>query len=145
MKPIVTWIVLINSRMARVCENRGPGKGLVTLENRHWHAAEVSAPRDKAGRGHNIVGPGVAAVEQTDRQLQSDIGFAREVSGHLLHDFSARRFDRLIIVAGPHMLGLLRAHLDDRLKAVTVGEVAKDLSAQPPDALEGHVGEVIAV
>ena len=145
MKPIVTWIVLANSRMAKGCENRGPGKGLVALEDRHWHAAAVSEPRDKAGRGHSIAGPGVAAVEQTDPQLQSDIGFAREVSDHLLHDFSAKGFDRLIIVAGPHMLGLLRAHLDDRLQAVTVGEIAKDLTAQPPAALEGHIGEVIAV
>ena len=132
MKPIVNWIFLANARLAKVCENRGPGKGLVALNDKRWQAEAVPERRDKAGRGHSIAGPGKPAVEQADLQLQSDIRFARELSDHLMHAFSAKQFDRLIIVAGPHMLGLLRTHLDARLKAVTVGEIAKDLTAQPP-------------
>lgn len=145
MKPIVNWIVLANARTAKVLENRGPGKGLVEKPGKSWQADVVSLPRDEAGRGHSIAGPGMAAVEQTDPKLQSEIRLARTMSGHLLKALDAKEFDRLIVVAGPHMLGLLRAHLDDRLKAVTVGEIAKDLSAQTPAALEDHIGELIAV
>lgn len=145
MKPIVNWIVLANARMAKICENRGPGKGLVPLAGKQWHAEAVETPRDKAGRGHNIAGPGTAAVEQTDPQLQSDIRFAREISDHLVQAYSDGAFDRLIIASGPHMLGLLRTHLDERLLAITVGEIAKDLSAQPSAAVEGHIGEVLAI
>lgn len=145
MKPIITWIVLANARTAKVCENRGPGKGLVALDGKEWHAEEVPEPRDNAGRGHSIAGPGMAAVEQTDPQLQSSIRFVREISDHLLHAYTAGEFERLVLVSGPHMLGLLRGHLDERLLAVTVGEIAKDLSAQPPAALVDHIGEVIAV
>jgi len=145
MKPIVNWIVLANARKAKIFENRGPGKGLVERRGKTWHADTLSEPRDKAGRGHNIAGPGMAAVEQTDPQLQSETRFARDVTEHLLQAFSANEFDRLVIVSGPHMLGLLRANLDDRLRAVTVGEIAKDLLAQPIAILEGHIGEVIAV
>jgi protein required for attachment to host cells len=131
--------------MAKVIENRGPGKGLVEKPGKCWHADAPSQPRDDAGRGHSIAGPGMAAVERTDHQLEVDIRFARELSRNLLEALNAKEFDRLIIVSGPHMLGVLRTHLDERLKAVTVGEIAKDLSAQTPAALEDHIGEIIAV
>ncbi|MFK7938781.1 MAG: host attachment protein [Roseovarius sp.] len=145
MKPIVNWIVLANARTAKVFENRGPGKGLVEHAGASWQADALTEPRDKAGRGHSIAGPGTAAVEQTDHQLQSDIRFARDVSDHLLRALSDHAFDRLVVVAGPHMLGLLRAQMDGRLRDVTVGEIAKDLLAQPTAKLEEHIGELIAV
>ena len=145
MKAIVNWVVLANARTAEVFENRGPGKGLVEKSDICWHSESPAAPRDKAGRGHNIAGPGIAAVERADPQHQSDIRFAKDISNHLLKAHSDKAFDRLIIVAGPHMLGLLRACMDERLKMATVAEIAKDLSAQPTEAIETHIGEFIAV
>jgi protein required for attachment to host cells len=145
MKPTINWIVLVNARAAKVFENRGPGKGLVALDGKSWQADELSEHRDKAGRGHSIAGPGGAAVQETDLQLQSEIRFAREVADHLLHAFAAKEFDRFVLAAGPHMLGLLRAQVDNRLKAVTISEIAKDLSALTPAQLEVHIGESIAI
>lgn len=145
MKPVVTWIVLANAREVRVFANKGPGKGLLALARKRWQAEGVGKPRDKAGVGHSIAGPGISAVESTDPQRQSDMRFAQDVSLQLLHSFDAHEFGRLVLVAGPHMLGLLRATLHDRLKVVISNEIAKDLSAQPMDVLEGHLGEVIAV
>lgn len=145
MKPIVTWIVLANTREVRVLANKGPGKGLSALAGKCWQAEGADIPRDKAGVGHSIAGPGISAVDTSDPQRQSDMRFAQDVSLQLSHSFDAKEFDRLVLVAGPHMLGLLRAALHDRLKAVITNEIAKDLTAQPMDALEVHLGEVIAV
>ena len=145
MKPVVTWIVLANTREIRVFANKGPGKGLLAVAGKCWQAEGASKPRDKAGVGHSIAGPGISAVDTADPQSQSDMRFAQDVSLQLSNSFDAKEFDRLVLVAGPHMLGLLRAALNDHLKAVISNEIAKDLSAQPMDALEAHLSEVIAV
>ncbi|MFK7837441.1 MAG: host attachment protein [Sulfitobacter sp.] len=116
MKPIVTWVLLANARSARVFENRGPDKGLTAISGYAWTAQMPRAPRDKAGVGHSIAGPGVAAVEQPDLQKLSDAHFASEVVGHLAKAVAEKRFDRLILTAGPHMLGLLRQELDAPLR-----------------------------
>jgi protein required for attachment to host cells len=145
MKQLVTWIVLANSREVSLAENRGPGKGVHLVEGQTWQAEPVELPRDEAGVGHSIAGPGKSAVEQKDPQHKAEMGLAKEVCDALAKAFTAKKFDRLILVAGPKMLGLLRSKIDDSLVPAIAGEIAKDLSAQPMDALERQIGEVIAV
>lgn len=145
MKPIVTWILLANARYANMVENRGPGKGLQPIDGSEWHADEAMEHRDKAGFGHNISGPGMAAVEATNLQLQADIKFAKDISNRLTKSFANKKFNRLIIVSSPHMLGLLRANLDEHLHQVLVGEIDKDLVAKPISALERHLEELLAI
>lgn len=145
MKPVVTWALLANARHAKVLENRGPGKGLVPLEAHQWEAGLPEQPRDRAGMGHSIGGPGVSAVEQADPQRKADRHFAKVVGKALTKAFLAQEFDRLILVAGPHMLGLLRDEVEEALAPVIAGEIDKDLMAQPDKSVEAHVGEIIAV
>lgn len=145
MKPVVTWIVLANARRAYVVANRGPGKGLAAVEGNLWHAEPASEHADRAGVGHSIAGPGVTAVEQGDSQHYADTKFAKEIVAHLAKALSRQRFDRLVIVAGPHMLGLMRDALTGPLNDVLIAEVSKDLSALPIERLETHLGDVIAV
>lgn len=145
MKPVVTWVLLANARQAKVLENRGPGKGLVPLDAHQWDAARPEQPRDRAGMGHSIAGPGVSAVEQSDPQNKADKSFAKDIGKAVTRAFQAKEFDRLILVAGPHMLGLLRDEVENALAPALAGEIDKDLLAQPVKSVEAHVGEIIAV
>jgi protein required for attachment to host cells len=145
MKPVVTWVVMANARSAKVIAHRGLGKGLCVVSGKTWNAPEVRLPHDKAGIGHSSVGPGVAAVEQTDPQDVSDARFAKNVMDQVAKAHGEKQFERLILIAGPHMLGLLRTHLDPALRAALVGELPKDLSSQPLSAVEAHLGELIAI
>lgn len=145
MKPVVTWVVMANARSAKVLANHGPGKGLVPVSGQLLTAPETRLPRDEAGVGHSIAGPGVAAVEQTDLQEINDARFAKTVIAHVKTAHDAKRFDRLILIAGPHMLGLLRANLDAALRAVLLGEMPKDLSNQPPGAVEDRLAALLAL
>ena len=145
MKPIVTWILLANTREASVLVNRGPGKGLAVLDGVAVRSEEAADPRDKAGVGHSIAGHGVSAVEQANPQNKVDAEFARRVADQMSGALDTNKFDRLIVVAGPHMLGLLRVSFDDALKATLVGEIDKDLSGQSVDAVASHIEGIIAV
>lgn len=145
MKPIVTWVVLANARFAKVVAHRGPGKGLAPVRGQTWNSPEANAPKDKAGVGHSIAGPGMAAVEQTDPQDISDARFAKTVIDQVAKAHVEKRFDRLILIAGPRILGLLREILDTSLRAVLLGEMPKELSNQPLSAVEIHLGELIAI
>ncbi|WP_299692140.1 host attachment protein [uncultured Tateyamaria sp.] len=145
MKPIVTWVVVANTRAARVYAHLGPGKGLAAVNDQNWRAPEVSMPRDKAGVGHSISGPAVSAVSQTDPQELADTRFAKRIAEDLAKARHGKTFDRLILISGPHMMGLLRAHLDGSLSAVLIGEIPKDLSAQPLREIESQLGALLAV
>ncbi len=144
MKPIVTWILLANARKAHVVVNKGPGKGLAALADKTWQAKPAPEHSTKAGIGHSIAGPGMAAVDQGDPQHQADLVFAKSVTNQLDDALASTEFDRLVIVAGPHMLGLLRHYLTNRLRSVLVAEIAKDFSALPMENLEERLAEVIA-
>lgn len=145
MKPIVTWVVLANARVANVYAHMGPGNGLTAVGDQSRHAPEIPMPRDKAGVGHSIGGPGVSAVAQKSPKEMAENRFAKEVIDGLSEARRRKRFDRLVLIAGPHMMGLLRANLNGPLSAVLIGEIPKDLSAQPLGDIETHLGELIAV
>ncbi|NNE88190.1 MAG: host attachment protein [Silicimonas sp.] len=145
MKPVVTWILLASTRHASVAVNHGPGKGLALLSGKEWTSQEADLPRDRAGMGHSIGGHGVSAVGQADPQKKIDADFAQAVARGVAKALKAKEFDRLIIVAGPHMLGLLRAELDHESRAVLLGEIDKDLTGQPMPAVASHVEGLIVV
>lgn len=145
MKPVVTWVVLANARTIRVLAHRRTGKGLAAMARQMWHAPDVSLPNDKAGVGRSIAGPGVSAVQQTDPKEVNDWMFAKEVTDQLVKAHQSKAFDRLVLVLGPHMLGLLCANMGTALHAILLGEIPKDLSMQPIADVETHLGELLAI
>ncbi len=145
MTPIVTWVLVANTRNASVLDNRGPGKGLSRVEGASFQSEQADLPRDKVGVGHSIAGYKVSAVERRNPQAKIDAEFARELSDALSRARAAGKFDRLVVAAGPHMLGLLRAAFDESLRSVLVGELAKDLSSQSPEGVASRVQGFIAV
>ncbi|MDW3223852.1 MAG: host attachment protein [Paracoccaceae bacterium] len=145
MKPIVTWVVLANARSVNVFAHRGPGNGLSPVKGQTMIAPDTKARNERAGVGHSIAGPGRAAVAQIDPQEKTDVRFAKTAMEQIRKARIQKRFDRLILIAGPHMLGLLRAELDACLQAVLLGEIPKDLSNQPIEAVEFHLGDLVPI
>jgi protein required for attachment to host cells len=88
--------------------------------------------------GHHHGVDGERSTERHELTL-----FAKEVAQRIDQDRVKHEFDRLVIVAGPRMLGLLRQELPATCKGVIVGEIPKDLTQHdlravrevlPPDA-----------
>ncbi len=65
--------------------------------------------------------------------------FAREVAHELRQARQQDRFDRLVLMAGPPFLGVLRAALPESVRASLIAEVPKDLVHQPDRAVRDHL------
>ncbi len=143
MKPTVTWAVMANSSHAYVAENNGPGRGFAEVAGREYRAPDPVAYADQPGVTQSSKGPGRAALEKNDPKRLAEEQFARALGSHLKDDLAKGRFDRLVLVAAPHMLGELRAALPDQVRAAVVAEVDKDLTQVPARDLSARLGHVI--
>ncbi|MEL7258530.1 MAG: host attachment protein [Pseudomonadota bacterium] len=145
MKPKVTWVLIANARYARVVLHRGLGHGLSEMADMIWHAKPPVDYSDRAGVGHSIAGPSTSAVDQGDPKEQADLIFAKSVCEDLDIAFRRKKFDRLVICAGPYMLGLLRKSMNDQLKSQIREEVSKDFSGLNLKQLEEHLGTILII
>jgi len=65
--------------------------------------------------------------------------------GVLQHHFDNQAFDRLIIVAPPTALGMLRDEIEGPLSETISGDIDKDLTAVPNNKIADRLGSVLAV
>jgi protein required for attachment to host cells len=83
---------------------------------------------DRPGRVHARLGPRRSAVEGTDWHQLAEDRFAVEIADALYRLAHANRFQRLIVVAPPKVLGTLRKafhkEVQDRVEAEVPKEVA---------------------
>jgi protein required for attachment to host cells len=82
------------------------------------------------GKGHR------SALNETDWHEFEEQRFVREFSARLNKAAHASRFDRLILVAPPKVLGELRDELEKAAAERVVDEIAKDLTKHPVDEIE---------
>ncbi|HJU10110.1 MAG TPA: host attachment protein [Candidatus Binataceae bacterium] len=129
----ITWYVVANASRARVvtleaASNRSvPGAHTVApalneeFVGRNLKSRDVLA--DKLGQysPHHPASPSVP-------HEHAKAGFALELADVLDKALNERRFDRLILIAPPEMLGNLRNALTEQVKHRVVGEQDKDLT-----------------
>lgn len=142
-------VVVADERQANFFDASRYGAPLAlraSLENPAGGMRDIELETDRAGRrfggGSGVrhgSGPqqahhhGVDGERSTERHELSL--FAKEVAQKIDGDRLKREFDRLIIIAGPKMLGLLRQELPDTCKGVIAGEISKDLAQHSEDAI----------
>lgn len=79
---------------------------------------------------------GRSAVESTDfHQIEED-RFADNVADILYKRAHAGKFDKLILVAPPRVLGRLRDTLHSEVRQRLIAELDKDLTKHPPAKIE---------
>ena len=72
---------------------------------------------------------------------QVQLRFAQRIADRLEHARNAHAFDRLVLVAAPAFLGLLRLSFGAPLRSLVSLEVDKDYTALRPDQLRAHLPE----
>jgi protein required for attachment to host cells len=96
-------------------------------QNPPTHEQGTSPP----GRYMSPDGVSRSAFEETDWHQLAEERFAHEISAALYRLAHAGAFQALIVVAPPKVLGNLRASFHKEVAERVVGEIAKDLTAQP--------------
>lgn len=94
---------------------------------------------DRAGRGSNAGGMrhGMDGERSTRRHLVES--FARNVAMQIDEGRKRNEFEKLVIIAGPRMLGLIRDGLPVPCRALVVAEVDKDLAHHDLQAIRSAV------
>lgn len=143
----ITRVLVAHESGARSFENRGPGKGLSQLaetlfEDGRRHPGEFETDRQgrtsSSGKGTNVYAsehdPRVHATEHFAKMLAQELGSALRAGG----------FQRLVLIAPPRFLGLLKAQLDPLVARVLLGTVSKDLPRASASELCKHIESLLA-
>lgn len=134
---------------ARIFENDGPGHGLKPALDHEFIGLDLPSRElksDRPGRAFDSAGVGRHAMEPpTDPKRKVKQDFAKQMAMILSQAAEQGKFDRLVVVAPPKVLGDLRSaysqHVTDRL----YGELAKDLIHTAPKALPSHLSDILAL
>lgn len=139
---MTTWILVADRSRARILERGGgPGAGLSLVE-------EIAHPEgrlrdrdfltERPSRVHDRLGDQRHGVSTEDDPVeQSAWAFARELAARLRQAQLEGRCDRVVLVAGPKLLGKLRDSLDKHVNVSAT--LDKDLAEIPLDDLAHHL------
>ena len=134
------WVLVANRTGARIFERAGRNLTLVRsiqhpagrLRDQDIEQGESERTFDKHARGRaHTASPHEHAAER----------FAAALANDLRHGRLEHGVDRLVLVAEPHFLGLLRGKLDDTTAKLVVGAVPKDLAEVDVNALPEHLDD----
>jgi protein required for attachment to host cells len=116
-----------------------------SLENPGARLHDRDLASDRPGRSFSSARAGSGAVTHhafggTDGPRKHEAGlFAKRIVHELERELRDERFERVVLIAGPAFLGLLRDALPEGLRSRVVAEVVKDLAHQDVDAVQAHV------
>jgi protein required for attachment to host cells len=81
-----------------------------------------------------------AGGEQSPRKHEAQV-FARRVVAELERASRNGGFERVVVMASPAFLGLLRSELSNSLRSKIVAEIPKDIVRQTESAVQEHLPE----
>ena len=106
------------------------------------HARDLGS--DRPGRTFESVGSMRHAEEpRTDPLRHAKAAFARTIAEYLEHAGNEKKFDQIVLVAPPAMLGDLRAMLGKQFARRVAGEIGKDLTKLPVAEVMAHLHAAI--
>jgi protein required for attachment to host cells len=139
-----TWIVVAHRAGARIIEHTRSGLQLVSeIEHAAGRLKDNEMGSDRPGRAFSSAGTGRSAY--SPRETAHDHAahtFANELAQTLRAARNEHRFERLVLVAEPRFLGMLRGALDDATAALIHDEVHKDLAHVPLHDFQSHLRDV---
>jgi protein required for attachment to host cells len=137
---IGTWVVVADGRKGLILRNAGDA----TIANLKL-VEQVDAERvprtgemgtDKPGRTFESTSGRRSSMEQTDWHQRAEDDHARAVAAAVERHRQAGELERLIVVAPPKTLAVLRDSFSSDVKQAIVDEVAKDLTKHPIHEIE---------
>jgi protein required for attachment to host cells len=130
------WVVVCDGRKALVLENVGDDKFL-NLKTKDAKTSELGT--DAPGRSINSVDARRSSMEQTNWHDQAEQAFLEKLVGRLNAAVEAGEAKKLVLVAPPRALGVIRQAYSSSLRDALRGELDKDLVKLPVHEIEKHL------
>ena len=134
---MTTWVVVADSSRGKIYVQDKPGGELqeaVDLVHPSARLQGKDLKSDRAGAHVGAFGQGAhvfaARTEAREHEAES---FAKEIAERLEGARNGGEFQKLVLMAPPEFLGLLREQLGDELRKLVVEEIAKDLVTRSAD------------
>ena len=141
-EPITVRVVVADERDATFFDLTKPQAPLEERGSLHNDAArpDRELETDRPGRRFGGTHGNRHAVdgERSTQRHETEL-FAKQVCQALDGARTRHEFDRLVIIAAPRMLGMLRESLPAPCQAVVAAEVAKDFSLDQIDSIRDAV------
>jgi len=138
-----TWILVADSARARAVAWLSRDQPLHQVEGfdmRFHHQQAHDMMSERPGRAHESHGTTRHAIEpRMDPVRQAEHRFAESVAQALDDHLARKEFDRFVLVAGPTMLGDLRAAFSTGLLAIVHGTIDKNLTHLTNTQLKDHL------
>lgn len=142
-----TWVLVADSSRARIfttSNSAAPLQEQETLAHPEGRLHEQSLTSDLPGKDSNRTGSGHHAMDaETEPKRQEAIDFAKRIAKHLDQARSKKEISRLIIVAAPSFLGILRDQLSKPTAKLIAWELDKNLVQQNPDDIRAHMPQYL--
>ncbi len=148
MKHPRIWVLIADGATARIVSDSGEGRTLasvddVQLEGNNQPDRDLAA--DRPGRVFDRAGAGRHGMEpKTDPRRVEHERFAREIIEALGLAKQQDRYDRLVLVAPPKMMGDLRGLLPPAIAETVSCELTKDLTKISIHDLPVHLEAVLS-
>lgn len=140
MRRVRTWILIANGSSARLIRqlhtDAESGQRLEDISYEQEEKPLRQMMSDRPGRSFSSVGQHRSSMEyRSDPVRNRHRQFARHLVQALAKYRISDSFDRLVLVAEPRMLGLIRQEMDNELRELVTDEIDKDLVKLPRRAL----------
>ncbi len=142
-----TWILVANASKARLYSKESVKKGLALIkEFAHPESREKASALVSDQTGHYMgQGNGRGAfVEASPKEVEME-HFALELAKELETGRTHQGYNRLILVASPHFMGLLKARLSSHVLDLVTDTMEKDYSHDTEKELAKHLESVILI
>lgn len=147
MKNPKTWLVTFDSVVCKIYDYTKPIQDHIPLiyevyepENK---LRDIDLTSDRSGR-YQFKGYAMGTYSQeSDPKKRNQEKFAAEINKILQQGYNSHQFEKLIIVAAPHMMGLLSKKMDKKVKKCIEHKVEKNAVQLTNRELPGYVREAI--
>jgi len=135
------WVVVADQSKARIFTVSDTSTLIAAGELTHPEARDLEQDlkSDRPGRSFDSKGAGSHAMgSEVEPARQETIRFAKQVSDHIHAAYNEKRCGRLVLAAGPRLLGLLRENLKS-VSGMEITEVEKNLGQYDAVEIRQHL------
>ncbi len=138
-----TWILVAESSRAKIFEQeapRGDLRELQAFDHESSRLNDIDLVSSAPGRAFDSKGMGRHAIEpDTDPKVNETHIFARLLAQHLDKGLEKNHFKKLVVMAPPEFLGILRDTFSAQINHLIVAEINKNLVRESVESIQAHL------